>query len=244
MTSGNSKRLLEALSDMLLVPETKAKMVRQVGSRLRLLVGEKECLLLDLRQPEASSEASALVRGDSKTEVDAVIRLSDSDFALVCAGELDPGRAFMTRRLTVRGNLIHAIKFAQIFELLRPYTRPRPMPPPPPRPSPECAQGFVVQRAPMDVRTRRATALGPSMCVPKEVAAVMLVVGAGFLLTQGVPPVKAEGILSMDSSPSTGIMREVGGSTQQVGDLELAKFLQTRAPASSSDCLAQAILDV
>lgn len=41
-----------------------------------------------------------------------------------------------------------------------------------------------------------------------------------------------------------GIMREASGSTQQAGDLELAKYLQAKTSPASSDCLAQAILDV
>lgn len=67
-------------------------------------------------------------------QVDAILHLSDADFALVCAGELDPGRAFMTRRLKVRGNLVQAMKCGPVFELLRPHTGP--LPPPPPRPLP------------------------------------------------------------------------------------------------------------
>lgn len=70
----------------------------------------------------------------------------------------------------------------------------------------QCAHSFVVQRTPITVRTptsvARRVAMGPTMCVPKEVAAAILVVGAGFLLTQGVPPAKAEDMLSTSSSPT------------------------------------------
>ena len=41
----------------------------QVGSRLRLLVGDNKCLVLDLRPGGAVSGASAVVEDDSKTEV-------------------------------------------------------------------------------------------------------------------------------------------------------------------------------
>ena len=66
-------------------------------------------------------------------QVDAILHLSDADFALVCDGELDPGRAFMTGRLKVRGSLVRAMKCGPIFELLRPP------PPPPPRPLPQAS---------------------------------------------------------------------------------------------------------
>eukprot|EP00752_Nemacystus_decipiens_P008515 g7604.t1 len=220
MASGNSRKLLKALSDMLLVPETKAELVRRVGTRLRLLVGENKCLFVDLRQAGAGGGAAAasgnspVLRDDTKAEVDAVLHLSDADFALVCAGELDPSRAFMTGRLRVRGNLIQAMKCGPIFELMRPHTRPLP------------------------------AAVGPTMCVPKEVAAAILVVGAGFLLTQGVAPAKAEGILSTGGSSTIGIMREASGTTQLAGDLELAQYLQAKTTPASSDCLALAILDL
>jgi len=68
----------------------------------------------------------------------------------------------------------------------------------------QCAHSFVV-RTPIVAAPSPAArqAVGPTMCVPKEAAVVILAVGAGFLLTQGVPPAKAD-MLSMGDSPATG----------------------------------------
>lgn len=68
----------------------------------------------------------------------------------------------------------------------------------------QCAHSFVVQRAPIAGRMPTSVRRTPTMCVPKEVAAAILVVGAGFLLTQGVPPAKAEDMLATGSGPTIG----------------------------------------
>lgn len=72
---------------------------------------------------------------------------------------------------------------------------------------PYCAHGFVLQhRAVSSVASsssRRASSpVGPTMCVPKEVAGAILVIGAGYLLTQGVPPAKAADMMSLSGSPA------------------------------------------
>lgn len=73
-----------------------------------------------------------------------------------------------------------------------------------------CAHGFVVHRTsiaagwtqPSSV-ARGSRAATTTMCVPKEVAAAILVAGAGYLFTQGVPPAKAADMISMSSTPTT-----------------------------------------
>ncbi|CAB1111250.1 unnamed protein product [Ectocarpus sp. CCAP 1310/34] len=63
------------------------------------------------------------------------------------------------------------------------------------------AQGFVVQhRTPLVASSPRVGSIAPTMCVPKEVAAAIVVAGAGYILTQGVPPAKAADMVPMSGS--------------------------------------------
>lgn len=73
----------------------------------------------------------------------------------------------------------------------------------------QCSHGFVLRQTPITGRSTSVArggsraATSPTMCVPKEVAAAILVAGAGYLITQGVPPAKADDIVSMGSAPTT-----------------------------------------
>lgn len=74
----------------------------------------------------------------------------------------------------------------------------------------QCSHGFVLRQTPISARTSSVARGGssraattPVMCVPKEVAAAIIIAGAGYLITQGVAPAKAEDIVSMGSAPTT-----------------------------------------
>ncbi|CAM9672070.1 unnamed protein product [Ectocarpus fasciculatus] len=145
MASGDTRVMLEALAAMLRDTETRTKMAHEVGCCLRLLVGDDNGLLLDLRAA-ATGAGDAVRESETKAQVVdaiAILHLSDADFASVCAGELSPEEAFMTGRLAVRGNLVRAMKCGPVFELLRR--------PPPPRRAPLVAPSRVrVRRRPRE----------------------------------------------------------------------------------------------
>lgn len=61
-------------------------------------------------------------------QVDTTLEMSDNDFALICAGHLKPEYAFMVRRLTVKGNLLRAMRLNALFELMRKNVTPRTLP--------------------------------------------------------------------------------------------------------------------
>ncbi|CAB1107745.1 unnamed protein product [Ectocarpus sp. CCAP 1310/34] len=134
MASGDTRGMLKALAAMLKDTETKTRMVQKVGCFLRLLVGDDNGLFLDLTGA-ATGAGGAVPEGETKAQaVEAILHLSDADFASVCAGQLSPEKAFMRGRLVVRGNLVHAMKCGPVFELLRP---------PPPRMAPRVAPSMV-----------------------------------------------------------------------------------------------------
>ncbi|CAM9462993.1 unnamed protein product [Ectocarpus sp. 13 AM-2016] len=94
------------------------------------------------------------------------------------------------------------------------------------------AQGFVVQhRTPLVASSRRVGSMTPTMCVPKEVAAAILVAGAGYILTQGVPPAKAADMVRMNGSPTVCITREVDGAPQLDG-LGFVRALEAKSVLS------------
>ncbi|CAN0388771.1 unnamed protein product, partial [Ectocarpus sp. 8 AP-2014] len=67
MASGDTRGMLEALAVMLRDRETRTRMVQKVGCCLRLLVGDDNDLLLDLRGA-ATGAGGAVGDGETKAQ--------------------------------------------------------------------------------------------------------------------------------------------------------------------------------
>ncbi|CAM9688574.1 unnamed protein product [Discosporangium mesarthrocarpum] len=93
------------------------KMIRKVGASFRFLVGKKQerCWVVDLREGKGT-----VTRDDQSSKVDAIVEISDEDFALVCVGQLKPQDAFMNGRMKVKGNMMLAMKLNPLIRLMQP----------------------------------------------------------------------------------------------------------------------------
>ncbi|KAI8366438.1 SCP2 sterol-binding domain-containing protein [Choanephora cucurbitarum] len=99
-------------------PEEKSKLMKQVNGVFQFNIknkqGEEQVFTIDVKK-----EGKAM-RGKSSTKADVILSLKDEDFINLATGKLNGQKAYMSRKLKIKGNIMLAMKLNTVFQSIRP----------------------------------------------------------------------------------------------------------------------------